>query len=193
MRIDEIGLLEFGHTILMAGVAYIGGGKVYLALFPDENADGLPVVNLDMNLDDWTRFLRQTDLLETQVLSKASDGTITKAIVRKSQRHISQGVAWEVYRRAKFSCEYCGNDHVPLTVDHLILWEHGGPSTKDNLLSSCKKCNKIRGNTPYAEWLEHPYYQKVSKNLDPAKRQANKALVETLGSIPRQVHQPTHR
>lgn len=206
MRLDEVNLLAFGHTIQMVGAVYAGEGKLYLTLFPDElgevsagatfrqkdsNAD--EVVTLDMNLDDWTRFLQQTDLLETEILTKASDGKLAKAIVRKSQRQISQGVSWEVYRRDRFLCRYCGANDVPLTVDHLVLWEEGGPSIVSNLLSCCRKDNKTRGNTPYGAWLEHPYYKRVSRNLDAATRQANLALVGTLDAIPRLTHQPAHR
>lgn len=206
MRLDEVNLLEFGHTIQMVGGVYAGKGKLYLTLFPDELGEVSPgatfrqgdgdvdeVVTLDMNLDDWTRFLQQTDLLETEILTKATDGKLAKAIVRKSQRQISQGVSWAVYKRDGYKCRYCAVDDVPLTVDHLVLWEEQGPSVPANLVSSCRKCNKTRGNAQYAAWLEHPYYKRVSRNLDAATRQANLALVGTLDAIPRLTHQPTHR
>lgn len=196
LRLDQIDLLKFGHTIQMAGAVYVGEGKVFLAMFPDDKeqvGDGAEIATLDMTLDDWQKFLRQTDLLETEIWTRASDGTLAKAIARKSQRQISQGVSWAVYKRDSYKCRYCADDDVPLTVDHLVLWEEGGPSTEANLVAACRRCNKTRGNTQYAAWLEHPHYRKVSKNLDAATRQANTALVETLGSIPRQVHQPTHR
>lgn len=208
LRFDEVDLLEVGHSIQLAGAVYIGNGKVLLALLPDETGmlsdgvfyddpgrseTGLEVCSLQMSLSEWQQFLRQTDLLETEVLSKAADGTIEKAIVRKSQRQISQAVSWRVFRRDRMRCRYCAADDIPLTVDHLVLWEEGGPSIEANLVAACRRCNKARGNTPYAEWLEHPHYQRVSKNLDSVTRQANAALVETLGAIPRQVHQPAHR
>lgn len=196
LRLDQIDLLKFGHTIQMAGAVYAGEGKVFLAMFPEDKGlvgDAAEIATLDMDLDDWQRFLRQTDLLETEIHTRASDGTLGKAIARKSQRQISQGVSWAVYRRDGYKCRYCAADDVPLTVDHLVLWEEGGPSIEANLVAACRRCNKTRGNTDYERWLEHPYYRNVSKKLDTATRQANTALVETLGSIPRQVHQPTHR
>jgi 5-methylcytosine-specific restriction endonuclease McrA len=195
MRLDEVDLLKFGHTIQMAGAVYMGEGRVIMALFPDEvgTTGGLPVEHLDMNLEDWTRFLQQTDLLETEILTKSSDGKLAKAIVRKSQRQISQGVSWTVYKRDGYRCRYCAADDVPLTVDHLVLWEEAGPSTVPNLVSACRRCNKARGNTQYTAWLEHPHYTRVSRNLDAATLQANQALVRTLDAIPRLTHQPTHR
>lgn len=207
MRLEEVDLLKFGHTIQMAGAVYLGDGKLFITLFPDElgavskdatfqsqgQASALDVVTLDMDLDDWTRFLQQTDLLETEILTRSSDGKLAKAIVRKSQRQISQGVSWAVYKRDGYRCRYCAADDIPLTVDHLVLWEEAGPSTVQNLVAACRRCNKARGNTQYAEWLEHPHYKRVSRNLDAATRQANQALVSTLDAIPRLTHQPTHR
>ena len=74
---------------------------------------------------------------------------------------------------------------MPLTVDHLVCWEEGGPSIEANLVSSCKKCNKIRGNTPFEAWLRHPVYRKVSQGLTDRARQDNERLVPTLSQIPR--------
>lgn len=97
-------------------------------------------------------------------------------------------VSWKVFKRDGYACRYCGNDDVPLTIDHLVLWEEGGPSTVENLVSACKKCNRTRGNTPYADWLKHRYYLKVSKGLTADVRQQNDDLVATLDAIPRMVH-----
>lgn len=206
-KLQDINLLAVGHTIQMAGAVYVGELKAYIVMFPDEGVtldaggndvwfetkDGEDhlVEVLDMDQDDWATFLRQTDLLETEVSARAADGTIQKAIVRKSQRQIEQGVSWRVFKRDRYRCRYCANDDVPLTVDHLVTWEQGGPSTVENLVAACRKCNKTRGELPYNEWLIHPFYLKVSKNLDDGARQANLQLVETLDKIPRNAHKRT--
>ena len=196
-RLSDLNLLSIGHTIQLAGAVYIGEGKVYLAMLPDESGDlsreasfqsqaqgELPVETLTMDQDDWAKFLRQTDLLETEALVRATNGTIEKAIVRKSQRQVEQGVSWKVYKRDGYRCRYCGSDDVPLTVDHLVCWEQGGPSIVENLVSSCRKCNKTRGNLLYKDWLQHPFYLKVSVNLSDAVKQSNLKLLETLDTIP---------
>jgi hypothetical protein len=138
-----------------------------------------------MSLDEWKLFLRQTDILETEILARSSNGELAKAILRKSQRQIDQGVSWRVFKRAGFRCEYCGNDGVPLTVDHLICWESGGPSIEENMASACRKCNKMRGNTDYAAWLKHPYYLKVSKSISHAQSALNESRVDLIKGIDR--------
>lgn len=191
----------------MAGAIYVEDNKAYLAFFPDEHLDlvardvylkppaagasiddFVSVESLLMNSEEWQTFLRQTDLLETEVSIKNANGTIEKAILRKSQRQVEQGVSWKVYKRDGYACRYCANDDVPLTVDHLVTWESGGPSTVANLVAACRKCNKTRGELDYAAWLQHPFYRRASQNLSEAARQANAKLVETLDAIPRLVH-----
>lgn len=205
MRLDEIDLLKFGNTIQLAGAVYVGEGQVLLAMFPDEGGvvpddhsletpkGSFGIRCLDMNLADWTKFLLQTDVMETEIIERAADGVLAKAIVRKSQRVISQATSWAVYKRDGYKCRYCANDNTPLTVDHLVLWEEGGPSIAANLVSACKDCNKTRGNTQYAAWLEHPRYKAMSKKLDEATRRANHDLIPTLDAIPRTIHQRTRR
>ncbi len=203
MKFSDLNLFDVGNSIQLAGAVYIGNGKVLLAMFPQEDLVTElgtsvfedPVVNeqqqvhdvciLNMTQEEWEAFIRQTDLLETQGLVKTQSGTIEKAILRKSQRQIEQGVSWKVFRRDGYKCRYCGADDVPLTVDHLVCWEEGGPSTEANLTASCRKCNKTRGNLSYAEWLEHSYYKKVSANLTEGEREANRVLASTLDAIPR--------
>jgi len=185
-------ILDLGHSIQLAGAVYSGEGKLFLCLLPDEEAD-LPQETLEMTADNWEEFLLQTDVLNVEALVQGENGKVAKAILRKSQRQIAQSVSWQVFRRDRYTCRYCGRDDVPLTVDHLVLWEDGGPSIPGNLLSACKKCNKTRGSIQYADWLSHPYYRKVSQALDERVHQANAELVPTLDIIPRTAHKPGKR
>jgi len=193
-KFENLDLLQIGNTIQPIGSIWAGLGKTYLCLFPGEDELPMPVDQLEMDSEQWTKFLRQSDLLETEVLAEATDGKVTKAILRKTARQIAQVISWEVFHRDDFKCRYCGRGPgIPLTVDHLVLWEHGGPSTKENLVAADKRCNKTRGNLPYAQWLEHPYYKKVSANLTEEQRRANRELLGTLDKIPRMLHKPSKR
>ncbi len=173
--LDDLDILAVGHTIQIGGAIWTGNGKVYLVPLPDEDMAG-ELVTLRMNAAQWERFLDQTDVLDVRGPGKA--------ILRKSQRQIDQWISWEVYARDGYRCRYCGRK-APLTVDHIILWELGGATIVDNLNSACKYCNKTRGNIPYEVWMDHPYYIKVSQALTEDQRAANRALIETLNTIPR--------
>lgn len=213
MEFKDLNLLAVGNTIQLVGAIWEGDGQMLLCMFPEheghlydeasaefhygtdeEPGDEVPVRTLNMTSDEWNQFIKQTDLMETEVLSKAADGTVAKIIIRKSGRQIAQTVCWEVYDRDDYKCRYCGiGPGIPLTVDHLVLWEEGGPSTKENLLASCRRCNKARGNTPYAEWLESSYYKRASRGISALTREDNLAIVATLDKIPRNLHKPSKR
>jgi len=188
--LNQLNLHDLGHTIQLAGAIYADSEVVYICMLPDEPWEGRQPRLLELDQDDWKKVLHQTDLLETEVLTQAKDGTIAKAIIRKSTRQIEQGVSWAVYRRDRFRCRYCGADEVPLTVDHLIVWEEGGPSIESNLVACCRKCNKARGSMPYEEWLGSPYYKKVSQNLQPNFKRDNERILENnaLSEIPLRHH-----
>jgi len=194
-KLSDHPLLKFGHDIQLAGAIYSDpNDHCYLVMFPGEavsHETGEPMLTeVEMTQDSWVELLRQTDLLETEILQKAADGKLVKAIIRKSTRQIEQGVSWAVYHRDNYRCRYCGKgEGTPLTVDHLVTWESGGPSTMENLVSACRKCNKTRGDLPYAEWLKHPHYVKVSQNLTNEQERQNVVLLGTLDKIPRRVHQ----
>ena len=187
IKLDEMNLLEFGNDILIGGVIYSRSDQHYICLLPEENCN-IDFSVLELNNDEWKKIIRQTDLRETEILEECVDGKLTKAIVRKSTRIIELEVSWKVFKRDDYKCRYCGRDGIPLTVDHLVIWEKGGSSIEENLVTSCKKCNKRRGSLPYEEWLEHPRYRNLSQNLTPEIRDLNLQLVSTLDGIPLRIH-----
>jgi hypothetical protein len=195
MKLSDINLLDVGGKIGMTGAVFSDNdGTAYLCMFPTQPSP-TKIEPLMMNLEDWTKFLRQLDFQETEVLVKdKATGELSKAILRKSQRTIEQRVSWAVFKRDGYRCRYCGAEGVPLTVDHLVLWEEGGPSLEGNLTSSCRPCNKTRGNLDYKLWLDHPYYKKVSAALTEEQRGANRSLVRALPLIPRRYQaRPTRK
>ena len=164
IKLSDLDLLEVGHTIQLYGAIYSGPkGLLYYLPLPDEDAEDLQAslnvgmsggeMMLTMDLGEWEVFLKQTDVLDIKGPGKA--------ILRKSQRQIDQNISWAVFRRAGYACRYCGRCDVPLTVDHIILWEDGGATTEDNLLSACRRCNKLRGSMQYDQWLQSRQYAGV--------------------------------
>lgn len=184
---SEFNVMDIGNEVTMVGGLWGGKGELFICLFPESNyaADDVDVRVMKMSADEWKVLIKQADLVETEALERAEDGKIYKAVVRKCQRTIDAKVSWNVFRRDGYRCRYCGRDNVPLTVDHLILWEEGGPAIEENLVAADRRCNKTRGNTQYADWLMHPYYKRVSRNLTDEQRSVNRKLVETLDAIPR--------
>ena len=160
VKLDQLDLLSIGNTIQLAGAVWTGDGRTFIVPLPDEEL---------------------TDIWEVLNLDGAEWGP-GKAVLRKSQRQIDQWMAWRVFERDGYRCRYCGAK-APLTVDHVILWENGGATVEDNLVSACKKCNKTRGNMEYEAWIDSGEYMKRVGNLSPAAQNANEDLVRQLDKL----------
>jgi hypothetical protein len=183
VSLNDINLLDVGNVYSLAGSVWAGKGRIFIASFPEaELPEGATLELLKMDYEEWKRFLRQSDIMEVEILKDDGNG-LKKTIVRKSQRLIDDQVMWQVFKRDHYACRYCGRDGVKLTVDHIITWEEGGATIAENLLTSCRKCNKERGMTPYEQWINGGYYKRVSNNLDDLTRQLNEDIVKQLEQL----------
>ena len=52
----------------------------------------------------------------------------------------------------KNECIYCGS-HEPLSIDHLIPKNRGGPDIGDNAVLACKTCNSSKSDKGLYEWF----------------------------------------
>ena len=60
---------------------------------------------------------------------------------------IPKGIRFEVFKRDKFTCQYCGQEapDVILEVDHIVPVAEGGDNSLMNLITSCRDCNRGKG------------------------------------------------
>jgi hypothetical protein len=70
---------------------------------------------------------------------------LKEEIQRKS---ISMRLRFKIFKRDDFTCQYCGRKapDVELQVDHIIPVSKGGTNDKNNLITSCQKCNIEKSN-----------------------------------------------
>ena len=55
----------------------------------------------------------------------------------------------EVFRRDKYTCQYCGKQTRELTLDHVVPRHRGGRHIWENVASACVPCNNRKaGHTP---------------------------------------------
>lgn len=57
-----------------------------------------------------------------------------------------------ILARDNYTCQYCGHQGGDLTVDHVIPKKLGGPSTWENLVCCCKKCNAKKSDKSLAQF-----------------------------------------
>jgi 5-methylcytosine-specific restriction endonuclease McrA len=51
----------------------------------------------------------------------------------------------EILRRDDYTCQYCGQRALTLTIDHVIPRHMGGQHTWENLVTACSACNHHKG------------------------------------------------
>ncbi len=56
-----------------------------------------------------------------------------------------------IFKRDKYTCQYCGTTAAPLTIDHIVPKGRGGKDTWTNLVTACQKCNNKKGNHRLSE------------------------------------------
>jgi hypothetical protein len=64
--------------------------------------------------------------------------------MKKKRKPIGNSKRFEVFKRDKFVCQYCGNypPKVILEIDHIVAVSKGGDNEIDNLITSCFECNR---------------------------------------------------
>lgn len=64
-------------------------------------------------------------------------------VPRAARRRISRRA---LFARDGWSCAYCGESGVRLTLDHVVPRSRGGPSVWENVVASCVPCNLRKGD-----------------------------------------------
>jgi len=135
---------EIGDLYQIEGVVYGNGEKSIIMELPFSGMqDWDNIETVQPTEEQWQEFLKQSDDPVT---------LIGKAFVRKSTRQIDEGIKWRVYQRDNYTCVYCENTGVPMTVDHYHPQALGGITTMENLRTSCRKCNKLKANRTIDAW-----------------------------------------
>ena len=164
---ENINIHKFGNDLTISGMMFSRGKDLYFLPFADIDYSHMRMNMVTSDKVDWNKLMFQLDNVETVVHAKDEDERLIKIVVRKAQRRIEEKVVWNVFRRDNYTCQYCGKNDIPLTIDHIIRWEELGQTVEDNLITSCKKCNNTRGNMEFGEWLFCDYYlARVSTNTD---------------------------
>jgi 5-methylcytosine-specific restriction endonuclease McrA len=65
----------------------------------------------------------------------------------------------EIFRRDRYTCQYCGKTTPNLTMDHVLPKHMGGKHTWINLVTACQMCNHRKGGRTLVDsgmTLMHP-------------------------------------
>ena len=89
------------------------------------------------------------------------------------RRALSKKIRYEVLKRDKFTCQYCGRmaPDVILEVDHINPVAEGGTDDLFNLITSCRDCNRGKGKTPLSDDTALKRQQEALKELAEQREQ----------------------
>ena len=97
---------------------------------------------------------------------------------------------FNIYARDRHRCQYCGCRLLrsELNLDHVVPRSRGGASTWDNVVCSCRRCNRIKGGRTPEEAGMHlrrrPFRPKWSPFLvDEVGRKRYKEWLPYLGAV----------
>ena len=95
------------------------------------------------------------------------------------RKAIPKKMRFEVFKRDKFTCQYCGRmaPDIILEVDHITPVAEGGKNTMLNLITSCRDCNRGKGKTRLTDDTELKRQQAQMTELA-EKREQLKMLME---------------
>ena len=95
------------------------------------------------------------------------------------RKPIGKKKRFEVFKRDKFTCQYCGRTapSVILEVDHLKPVAEGGNNGMMNLITSCRECNRGKGKTLLTDNVEVRKQQKQILELA-EKREQMEMLIQ---------------
>jgi 5-methylcytosine-specific restriction endonuclease McrA len=87
---------------------------------------------------DWIRTVR-LDLAAPRIIRVLTYNRVPKQPVKLNRRNI--------FARDSHRCQYCGKKPITseLSLDHIIPRSQSGPTTWDNIVTCCVKCNVRKG------------------------------------------------
>jgi len=114
---------------------------------------------------DWKRAIRLLTLEKVEVLEEYDKEirSVTFAIRLPSVLRLLRYVKYRkkdikfsranIYARDNFSCQYCGRkfETQDLTFDHVTPKRYGGRTEWRNIVTSCYRCNRIKGGKTLRE------------------------------------------
>lgn len=176
---------DAGQLLKISGILLQGMGSNILVMLPAaDKIEGEQRVGLSgeisychdieivqLSIDELSEFIRITD--DPQIFEQDEYGNV-KAIHRKVRSAISGAVQQKIWVRDGLICLYCGQrmGDISLTIDHWMPLELSGENNNENYISSCRSCNKRKGNMHPMDWcrqeeLEFKEFQEYLKEYAP--------------------------
>ena len=90
--------------------------------------------------------------------------------IKQMRKRLTEAAKKNIFIRDKYECQYCGSKE-NLEIDHIIPLSQGGTNEDDNLITSCHRCNNLKGEKSLKDFIKDnkvniKFLDRVSKILD---------------------------
>jgi 5-methylcytosine-specific restriction endonuclease McrA len=146
------------HENPLAEIIHVEDGKYVSYNFEDWRELSELRKKFEPDSHDWIHTVR-FDLAVPRIIRVLGYNRLPKQEVKFNRRNI--------YARDGSRCQYCGHRFptTELSLDHVMPRSQGGPTTWENLVSCCLRCNvKKGGRTP-----EQAHLKLIAKPVKPAR------------------------
>lgn len=108
------------------------------------------------SFSQWQDFSREqpaTDSVHTVSFKIRLPRVILLLIFDKLPKKEVKFTRYNIFERDKNMCQYCGRtfDRKDLNLDHVVPRHRGGPTSWENIVCSCVKCNTRKANRTPSE------------------------------------------
>jgi|GEM_PF-2541074 len=86
----------------------------------------------------------------SKIIEKKESGERRYEITQIEWDHLRR----KVFKRDDYTCIYCGQRGRTLELDHIIPFSRGGKSTEDNVVTSCRQCNRQKKDKTPVEFIK---------------------------------------
>jgi 5-methylcytosine-specific restriction endonuclease McrA len=110
-----------------------------------------------------------TDFIHTVRLAVRVPTILVLGLYEKVPRLEVKFTRRNVFLRDQFTCQYCAKSlpEPQLNLDHVIPRQKGGPTTWENIVTSCFRCNTRKANKMPQEANMHPLKKPVAPRWKP--------------------------
>lgn len=107
----------------------------------------------DLGLRDSRTLAERVD--DWEFIDPSASISVVEKGSAEEARAVPRNVRQAVLDRDDYICRYCGRRSQTMEVDHVIPVSQGGTSTLDNLVTSCRDCNRRKADrTPEEAGME---------------------------------------
>lgn len=170
---EEFDPKKIGGSVHLVGTVWkdYASGEIYIApLWTDLNINHGNLNLIEADHFDNIKIINEAWLLEAK-RNEGFQGRATKVALIRAQKQVEPRLMWQVYRRDKYTCVYCGDSENAMTYDHYVPRSLGGPTNVENGRTACKNCNLLKGDMKPEDWL-------ISDRLNERKKFIQKVITK---------------